>query len=163
MNPNVARWSDQESGMPWNRSRMVRGRGWRPSTLPSRSRLHYAVERPDDQWAASAWQRFVSHPPESAPAEACLKREACLRCYGFWFGSAMTYCPQKAGEHFERARAPPDNGIAIRYDPSCATGQGTVSHGCHRIAQNLSSRCPRAQLRRRRGKMHARKTSLSSE
>jgi len=23
---------------------------------------------------------------ESAPAEACLKREACLRCYEFWFG-----------------------------------------------------------------------------
>jgi len=35
--------------------------------------------------------------PESAPAEACLKREACLRCYEFWFGSAMTHCPQKAG------------------------------------------------------------------
>ena len=35
--------------------------------------------------------------PESAPAEASLKREACLRCHEFWFGSAMTHCPQKAG------------------------------------------------------------------
>ena len=47
--------------------------------------------------AASAWQRFVSHPPESAPAEACLKREPCLRCYEFWFGSAMTHCRRRPG------------------------------------------------------------------
>jgi hypothetical protein len=34
-----------------------------PRALPSRSRLHYALERPDDQWAASAWQRFRQSSP----------------------------------------------------------------------------------------------------
>src|SRR5438094_8036533 len=71
----------------------------------------------------------------------------------------MTHCPQddtlpaEGGEHLEPGKGTAgDNGIAIRYDLWLREWQGALSHGCHRIAQNLSSRCPRAQLRRRRGK-----------
>jgi hypothetical protein len=124
------------------------GSGSCPRALPSRSRLHYALEWTDDQWAGSAWQRFVSHPPESAPAEACLKREACMRCYELWFGSAMTHCPQKARNISNGCGHRRTTVLRYATAASCANGQGALSHGCHRIAQNFSSRCPRAQLRR---------------
>src|SRR5258708_13283774 len=55
--------------------RALGGSGSCPRALPSRSRLHYALERTDDQWAASAWQRFVSHPPR-ALLRKHLKRQA---------------------------------------------------------------------------------------
>jgi hypothetical protein len=86
--------------------------------------------------------------PESAPAEACLKREACMRCYELWFGSAMTHCPQKARNISNGCGHRRTTVLRYATAASCANGQGALSHGCHRIAQNFSSRCPRAQLRR---------------
>ena len=35
LNPNAACWSVRASGMPWSRSLIARGRGWRPSTMAS--------------------------------------------------------------------------------------------------------------------------------
>ena len=35
LNPNAACWSVRASGMPWSRSLIPRGRGWRPSTMAS--------------------------------------------------------------------------------------------------------------------------------
>ena len=100
--------------------------------------------------------------PESAPAEASLKREACLRCYELWFGSAMTHCPQKAGNiSNERGHR---RTTVLRYATaaSCANGQGALSHGCHCIAQNFRPAAPELSFVATR-KTHARKASLSSE
>ena len=49
---------------------------------------------------------------ESAPAEACLKREGCLR-----FGDDTL--PAEGGEHLERARVPPETTV-LRYATTLA-------------------------------------------
>jgi hypothetical protein len=130
--------------------------------LPLRSRLHYALERTDDQWAASAWQRFVSHPPESAPAEACLKREGCLRCYEFWFGSAMTYCPQKAGNiSNERGHR---RTMVLRYATTLAARMARERfHTVAIVSRRISRPAAQSSVSSPTRKTHARKASLSSE
>jgi len=115
------------------------GSGSCPRALPSRSRPHYALERTDDQWAASAWQRFVSHPPEGAPAEACLKREGCLR-----FGDDTL--PAEGGEQLERARVPPRSAYRFSRDTMAAYGLPrqepgfSIAHVPHSLNSTMRSR-----------------------